>query len=230
MTTDMGTRASRAALRPAPAAVPGQRPDPAGQPGRRPGDQAARATAPPAPPARRTGKPGVHPPGRRPPGMPSGPPAAAPGRAAPQAPGTRPRRVTGPAAPRTAPAAPRTRPAVAAGAAAAVSGVPKTRFILLVIGLLAGGLVCLLVINTTLAAAQFRITALQKGNADLAQQQQELQQKVAEEKSATSLERRARALGMRPQARPNFLNLRTGKTFRSPTSLPGVPSVPGYAP
>jgi hypothetical protein len=86
------------------------------------------------------------------------------------------------------------------------------------------------VINTTLAAAAFRITRLQNGNAALAQQQQELRQKVAEEKSATSLERRARALGMRPQAHPNFINLRTGKIFRSPHSLPGVPSAPGYAP
>jgi hypothetical protein len=111
-----------------------------------------------------------------------------------------------------------------------VSGATKTRFILLVIGLLAGGLVCLLVINTTLAAAAFRITALQNGNAALAQQKQELQQKVAEEKSASSLERRARALGMRPQARPNFINLRTGKIFRSPHSMPGVPSAPGYSP
>jgi len=110
------------------------------------------------------------------------------------------------------------------------SGATKTRFILLVIGLLAGGLVCLLVINTTLAAAAFRITALQNGNAALAQQKQELRQKVAEEKSASSLERRARALGMRPQARPNFINLRTGKIFRSPHKLPGVPSAPGYAP
>ena len=117
-----------------------------------------------------------------------------------------------------------------ARSAAPASGATKTRFILLVIGLLAGGLVCLLVINTTLAAAAFRITALQNGNAALAQQQQELQQKVAEEKSASSLERRARALGMRPQVHPNFLNLRTGKIFRSPHSLPGVPSVPGYAP
>jgi hypothetical protein len=166
--------------------------------------------------------------------MPSGPPAAAPAgtRQAPPRPAApgraAPRRPGGPAAPGTAPRPGPSRPAQRA--AVPVSGATKTRFILLVIGLLAGGLVCLLVINTTLAAAAFRITALQNGNAALAQQKQELQQKVAEEKSASSLERRARALGMRPQARPNFINLRTGKIFRSPHSLPGVPSAPGYSP
>jgi len=241
MTTDMGTRASRTLPRPA------QRPDKADPPTRQdPGRRDRAAAAPPVPPARR----GVHPPGRRPPGLPSGPPpeGAPAGQTAgtrlapprPAAPGTRPRR---PGAPGTAPRpgpprpAPRQAPTrqdqagrARARSAAPASGATKTRFILLVIGLLAGGLVCLLVINTTLAAAAFRITALQNGNAALAQQQQELQQKVAEEKSASSLERRARALGMRPQAHPNFLNLRTGKIFRSPHSLPGVPSVPGYAP
>jgi hypothetical protein len=232
MTTDMGTRASRTLPRPA------QRPDQADPPTRQ--DTARR---------------GVHPPGRRPPGLPSGPPSsgAAGGPATgtrlapprPAAPGTRPRRPGVPGtAPRPGPPRPAPRQAQSGQAqagraqagqaqariAAPASGATKTRFILLVIGLLAGGLICLLVINTTLAAAAFRITALQNGNAALSQQKQELQQKVAEEKSASSLERRARALGMRPQARPNFLNLRTGKIFRSPHSLPGVPSVPGYAP
>jgi Tfp pilus assembly protein PilN len=117
--------------------------------------------------------------------------------------------------------------AVTAGLAASV---PRTRFILLVLGLLSGGLVCLLVINTTLAAASFRINALQQGNAALTQQQQELQQKVATEKSAASLAQRAKALGMREQPLPDFLNLRTGKVFRSAHTLPGVPPVPGYAP
>jgi Tfp pilus assembly protein PilN len=119
-------------------------------------------------------------------------------------------------------------PAVTAGGLA--TSVPRTRFILLVLGLLSGGLVCLLVINTTLAAASFRISALQQGNAALTQQQQELQQKVTTERSAASLAQRAKALGMRTQPLPDFLNLRTGKVFRSAHTLPGVPSVPGYAP
>jgi len=113
---------------------------------------------------------------------------------------------------------------------AAAAHVPRTRFVLLLLGLLGGGLVCLLVINTTLAAASFRISALQQGNVALARQEQTLQQQVTAEESPASLERRARKLGMRPQPRMNFINLRTGRVYRAPSTLPGVPNVPGYAP
>ena len=107
---------------------------------------------------------------------------------------------------------------------------PRTRFILLVLGMLGGGLVCLLVINTTLATASFRINALQRGNAALAQQEQSLQQQVATEESPSSLEQRARKLGLRTQPLLNVLNLRTGHIYRQPATLPGIPNVPGYAP
>ena len=62
-------------------------------------------------------------------------------------------------------------------------------------GMLGGGLVCLLVINTTLAAASFRINALQRGNAALAQQEQTLQQQVSTEESPASLRAAGAAAG-----------------------------------
>ena len=108
--------------------------------------------------------------------------------------------------------------------------VPRTRFILLVLGMLGGGLVCLLVINTTLAAASFRINALQRGNAALTQQEQTLQQQVSTEESPSSLEQRALRLGLRTQPLLNVINLRTGRVYRQPATLPGIPNVPGYAP
>ena len=49
---------------------------------------------------------------------------------------------------------------------------------MLLIGLLGGGLVCLLLINTTLAEGSFQITAMQHKNADLTQQEQALQQQT----------------------------------------------------
>ena len=125
---------------------------------------------------------------------------------------------------------PGARPAPDATLAAVVSHVPRTRFILLVLGMLGGGLVCLLVINTTLAAASFRINALQQGNVALAQQAQSLRQQVTAEESPTSLYQRAFRLGLRQQPRMNFLNLRTGHVYRAPATLPGIPNVPGYAP
>jgi hypothetical protein len=123
-------------------------------------------------------------------------------------------------------------PAAAPGGAhfPAARHVPRTRFILLVLGMLGGGLVCLLVINTTLAAASFRINALQRSNAALSQQEQTLQQQVSTEESPSSLEQRARRLGLRMQPLLNVMNLRTGRVYRQPASMPGIPNVPGYAP
>ena len=119
---------------------------PAGRPpGRRRPPQGARPRARPA------GRPGPRPPDRAP-----GPP----GRQA------RDRPARGPDRP-PRPARPGARPAAAArrGRARRRRPVSRTPFILLVLGLLGGGLVCLLVINTTLAAASFRINALQQSNA-----------------------------------------------------------------
>ncbi len=85
-------------------------------------------------------------------------------------------------------------------------------------------------INTTLATASFRIDALQRGNAALTLREQTLQQQVATEESPSWLERRALKLGMRTQPLLNVLNLRTGRVYRQPASMPGIPNVPGYAP
>jgi hypothetical protein len=83
------------------------------------------------------------------------------------------------------------------------------RFALLVLVLLGGGLICLLVINTTLGATSFRISKLQSTNATLSTQQQVLQQEIAAEQSPAQIARRAYALGMRVQANGNILDLRT---------------------
>jgi len=83
------------------------------------------------------------------------------------------------------------------------------RFALLVLVLLGGGLVCLLVINTTLGATSFRISQLQSSNADLQTQEQVLQQQIAAELSPALIARRAYQLGMRVEPNSKFLDLRT---------------------
>ena len=112
------------------------------------------------------------------------------------------------------------------------SGHPTSRtpFILLLLGLLGGGLVCLLVINTTLAAASYRIDNLQRSNAAATQQVQELQQQVASEQSPGSIEQRALKLGMRPQQVLNFVDLKTGRRYTMPSQAQGAYAVPGYTP
>jgi hypothetical protein len=146
--------------------------------------------------------------------------------ARPLRPAPRPPKPAGPAA---VPARPR-----AAGAPRDLNapGRPSSRtpFILLLLGLLGGGLVCLLVINTTLAAASYRIDNLQRSNAAATQQVQDLQQQVASEQSPGSIEQRAVKLGMRPQQVLSFVDLKTGRRYTMPSQAQGAYAVPGYTP
>jgi hypothetical protein len=106
----------------------------------------------------------------------------------------------------------------------------RTPFILLVIGLLSGGLVCLLLINTTLATGSYEIGKLQQDNTATSQRLQELQQQVSSEESPASVQQRALRLGMRPQQVLNFVDLRTGLTYSTAANLPPMYDVPGYTP
>jgi hypothetical protein len=188
-----------------PGAPPGRRaPAPAGRPARaRPGNAAA--------PAR--GRTGVRP-------APARPRPVAPPRPAGQ--------------PRPS-GLPRARPSSARrGPGAATAGVARssrTPFVFLVVGLLGGGLLCLLLINTILDTGSYQITQLQQQNVTLIQQTQELQARIAQEESPTVLAGRARQLGLQEPGLLRFLDLRKGKIEREPTRAPGVSVYPpGYTP
>lgn len=126
--------------------------------------------------------------------------------------------------------APARREAASQLQAARSRSAPRTPFILLVLGLLGGGMLCLLVINTTLAAGSFRISNLHKSTAADIQREQILQHEVAKEQSPASIARRAYRLGMRSQATLNFIDLRSGRTYTQPARVAGVTPVPGYTP
>jgi len=98
------------------------------------------------------------------------------------------------------------RPAAVAGQAGQAR---RTSFVVLLLGLLGGGLVCLLVVNTTLAANSITINGLQNTNTVGSQQVQELQQQVAAARSAATIAKEARRLGMRPDPELVFIDLRT---------------------
>jgi hypothetical protein len=95
-------------------------------------------------------------------------------------------------------------------------------FLLLVLVLLGGGLVCLLVINTTLGATSFRISQLQNENAALATQQQTLQQQIAAAKSPAEIARRAYALGMRAEQSGDILDLARHRFYQVPGQASAV--------
>jgi len=106
----------------------------------------------------------------------------------------------------------------------------RTPFILLVLALLGCGLICLLVINTTLAAGSYQISNLQQENTQATQRVQELQQQVSTDRSANSIEQRALRLGLRTQPTLNFIDLQNGRRYTEPTHVRGVYAVPGYTP
>ena len=156
--------------------------------------------------------------------MPPPPPAPGP-RSAPPRPG--------PARPPRAPPASRAhRASHARGAATAgVARSSRTPFVFLVVGLLGGGLLCLLLINTILDTGSYQITQLQQENVTLVQQTQELQARVAQEESPAVLAGKASQLGMQEPGLLRFLDLRKGKIEREPTHAPGVSVYPpGYTP
>lgn len=116
------------------------------------------------------------------------------------------------------------------GTGAPSAAIARTPFILFVTALLAGGLVCLLVINTILATGSYQISSLQQAQTARAQQVQALKQQVAEESAPSVIARRARELGLAEPPLTKFLNLNAGRIIRQPATERGVPAVPGYTP
>ncbi|HEV7935405.1 MAG TPA: hypothetical protein VGP70_24205 [Actinomadura sp.] len=130
-------------------------------------------------------------------------------------------------------AAPRSQAAQAAQAAP-----PRAPFVLLVVGLLGGALVSLLLLNTVLAEDAFTLTKLQRGNKQLNQQRQALQEEIAREESPARLAQKAKALGMVQPSRPAFVDARTGRVVgpkvrpaphaeTAASAASGVVAVPG---
>ena len=170
----------------------------------------------------------------------AGSPRQAPGRPDPKTPPQRPRRPV----PRTRPVtAPRhTRPVAGPVEGTVIGPVmgsatrprvrsPRMPFILLLVGLLGGALVCLLVISTTLAQGAFRITNLQEQNATLARQEQILTNEVAQAGNPAVIAAEAKQLGMRPNPYLGFIDLKTGKIVTGkPSSAEAAINVPGYTP
>ncbi|MEU6994814.1 hypothetical protein ABZ953_29665 [Streptomyces sp. NPDC046465] len=82
----------------------------------------------------------------------------------------------------------------------------RTPFVLLVVLLLGGGLIALLILNSSLNEGSFRLSELKKETKDLTEEEQELQRDVDGYAAPEALQRRARELGMVPGGDPAFLD------------------------
>jgi hypothetical protein len=97
----------------------------------------------------------------------------------------------------------------------------------LVLVLLSLGLGALLLLNTLLAQGSFTLHALEGQVADLADREQELQQRAAELAAPQRLARHAAALGMVPSENPAFLRAEDGKVLGEPVPAADPPPVVG---
>ncbi|MFJ6702671.1 MULTISPECIES: septum formation initiator family protein [unclassified Streptomyces] len=103
----------------------------------------------------------------------------------------------------------------------------RTPFVLLVVLLLGGGLICLLVLNSALSEGSFRLDDLQKQTKNLTDEEQALQRDIDAYSAPDALQRRARELGMVPGGDPVFLGSDgTVKGVPSTAALRGSPRPP----
>ncbi len=95
---------------------------------------------------------------------------------------------------------------------------PRVPFVLCVVALLAGGLVGLLLLNTSLQRGAYVAGGLRAQSAALYEQQQALQRRVAALQDPQRVSHRAEALGMVPNDSPAFLVLGSGKVLGKPAA------------
>ncbi|MEU6123285.1 hypothetical protein [Streptomyces sp. NPDC047123] len=82
----------------------------------------------------------------------------------------------------------------------------RTPFVLLVVLLLGGGLITLLILNSSLNEGSFQLSELKKETKELTEEEQELQRDVDGYAAPDALRRRADELGMVPGGDPAFLD------------------------
>lgn len=117
---------------------------------------------------------------------------------------------------------------------------PRFPFVTLVTMILVGGVVGLLLFNTSMQQASFAATALEDQAQALSERQQTLQMELEDLRDPQRLAESARALGMVPVARPAFLRLKDGKFLGDPApatsadqlviDAPPAPRPPGAFP
>ncbi|UYQ61627.1 septum formation initiator family protein [Streptomyces peucetius] len=105
----------------------------------------------------------------------------------------------------------------------------RAPFVLLVVLILSGGLITLLLLNSSLSQGSFELSELKKKTDELTDEQQALQRDVDRRSAPDALERRARELGMVPGGGPAFLGP-DGKVLGVPQKATAEPLPPSPQP
>ena len=125
----------------------------------------------------------------------------------------------------------RSRPPLSVVRASGEQATPRRLpFILLVAGLLTGGLVLLLMLNTMAAQDAFKVRDLTNRLAQLQAQRQALALSVASQDEPATLAARAHALGLVPAPGPAFLRVSDGAILGDPAPATAPPPPPKPAP
>jgi len=122
-------------------------------------------------------------------------------------------------------------------------GSTRTPFVVLVVGLLGGGLLCLLLLNTALNQGSFEVGKLQNREDDLIDEREALQRELDARSVPAELARRAEEMGMVPGGAPAFIDPATGQVLGdpepapsrspvapTPSTVPVAPTTPPVAP
>jgi len=101
----------------------------------------------------------------------------------------------------------------------------RTPFVVLVLMMLAGGVVGLLMFNTSMQQSSFQATALQHEVTALTAKEQKLDMELDALRDPQRLAAAAKELGMVPPSQPAFVRLTDGKILGNPTAATGADAV-----
>ncbi|WP_163569170.1 hypothetical protein [Fodinicola feengrottensis] len=99
----------------------------------------------------------------------------------------------------------------------AASSAPRTPFVVLILGLVIAGMVCLLLLNTAVNQNSFQLNTLQRNQKVLDLKEQGLHQDVNQLQAPGTLAAAARRLGWVPAGQPAFIRLPDGRILGVPT-------------
>jgi hypothetical protein len=103
--------------------------------------------------------------------------------------------------------------------------VPRAPFILLLLFVVVGGVLGILMVNTKINENAFQLKDLERRQAGLDRQEQDLSKQIADFESPNNLAAAARRLGLVPAGSPAFIRLPDGRIIGVPRPAGGAPSV-----